>query len=452
MGGQTADALQVPEAGQGPLGGQGLAPFGSGELPLVRFAGDNGPQNVLMFDLNDGTGYDDHVYGTNRDTYGDFFTDVGARLSFFTVQKRLDLSLDYAPSFYVYRKNSSADSWNQTLNFDSELELSRRLELRVRDSGSEYSYGTFGNGQELVPGLGLPGGATLYSINPATRTVVNTSRLDLLYTKSERTQLDVFGTYNTLTYTSRFNNWQGATGGLSYMYRLTRRGDFSATYVYSNSLFQAGPSASSLVSTEGGSRFATQSLFLSYAYQISKTTSVSFFGGPERTHVAETLVLTLPLSNVGVIQAFVPFRQFEWDWSGGAVVTTTTHKTAISLTASRAVSNGGGLLTAVNSDFATLGIARRLPRGWEWSSSLNWGLSQALVFGTLPSGSFNTEFAQVSVSRKLGERLRLAFDYQHQRQRQGAGNSLGYNDLDRDLESVRFDWEVKKIPFGRHRL
>jgi hypothetical protein len=191
---------------------------------------------------------------------------------------------------------------------------------------------------------------------------------------------------------------------------------------------------------------------LSYAYQISRSTSVSFFAGPERTQVGETLVLSLPLSSTGVIQAFIPIRRFEWDWSAGGGVTTTTHNTAISLTASRAVSNGGGLLTDVNNDFASLGIARRLPHGWQWSSSLNYGRSQALVFGTLPSGSFNTEMGQVSLSHKLGEHLSLDFNYQHQRQRQGRGNSLGLVDLDRDLASVRFDWEVKKIPLPGRRL
>jgi hypothetical protein len=452
LAGRAADAPQVPGAGQGPFGGQEPAPFGSGEQPLLRFAGDNGPQNVLMFDLNDSTGYDDHVYGTNQNTYADFFTDVGARLSFFAVRKRLDVSLDYVPSFFIYRRNSSADYWNQTLGFDATLDLSRRFQLRVRDSGTEYSYGSFGLGQQLVPGLGPPGGAILYSINPETRTVSNASRLDLLFTKSERTVIDVFGADNTLTYRAHFSDWQGATGGLTYSYRVTRRGAFSATYVYTNTLFQGTPSATSLESTQGGSRFATQSLFLSYAYQISKTTSVSFYGGPERTHVGETLVLSLPLSTAGVIQVFIPFHRFEWDWSAGGGVTTTTHKTAISLTASRAVSNGGGLLTAVNSDFASLGFARRLPHSWQWSSSLNYGLSQALIFGSLPSGSFNTEIGQVSLGRKLGEHLSLSFDYQHQRQRQGGGYSLGFADLDRDRASVRFDWGVKKIPLGHHRL
>lgn len=68
------------------------------------------------------------------------------------------------------------------------------------------------------------------------------------------------------------------------------------------------------------------------------------------------------------------------------------------------------------------------------------------------SGSFNTEIGQVSLSHKLGEHLSFGIDYQHQRQRHGGGNSLGVADLDRNRASVRFDWEVKKIAVGRHRL
>ena len=74
-----------------------------------------------MFGLNDSTGYDDHVYGTNQSTYGDFFTDVGARLAFFTTREHLDVSLDYDPSFFVYKRNSSADFWNQALGFNAAL-------------------------------------------------------------------------------------------------------------------------------------------------------------------------------------------------------------------------------------------------------------------------------------------------------------------------------------------
>jgi len=242
------------------------------------------------------------------------------------------------------------------------------------------------------------------------------------------------------------------TGGLSYSYRVSRRGAFSATYTYANSLYQETGPATSSGSAQPGSRFATQGSILSYAYQISRTTSVSLFGGPERTHVRETLVILIPLPPFGVAQAFIPVSRFEWNWSAGGSVTTTTHNTAISLTASQAVSNGGGLLTAVNSDFASLGIGRRLPHAWQWSSSLNYGLSRELGFGGLMSGSFNTEMGQVSLSHKLGEHLSLSLDYQHQRQRHGAGSSLGFADLDRNRASISFDWEVKKIPFGPHRL
>jgi hypothetical protein len=405
-----------------------------------------------MFELNDSTGYDSRVYGTNQSTYGDFFTDAGARLSLFTARKHLEVSLDYAPSFVIYKRDSSADFWNQTLGFDAALEASPHFQLRVRDSASEYSYGWFGNGQQLVAGLGLPGGAIVYAINPKTRAIADTSRLDLLIAKSARTTIDVFGTYNTLDYRAGFNNLQGATGGMSYSYRVSRRGTFSATYTYANSLFQGSAPSTSMLSTQGGSRFATHGLFLSYAHQVFKSTSVSFFGGPERTHVDETLVLSLPLSSSGVIRVFIPVHRFEVDWSAGAAVTTSTHNTAISLTAFRAVSNGGGLLTDVNSNFASLGIARRLRLGWQSSLSLNYGLSQALGFAGLVSGRFETEIGQVSLRHKLGEHLGLSIEYQHQRQRQSGASSLAVADLDRDLGSIRFDWEVKKISVGRHRL
>jgi hypothetical protein len=449
--GWAAAAPQFPATGQGPFGGEGPTPFGSGEQPLLRFAGENGPQNVLMFDLNDSTGYDDHVFGTNQSIYGDFFTAVGARLAFFAARKHLTVSLDYDPSFYIYKRDSNADNLNQRLGFSAALELSRRFQLMVRDNAFESYYGVFGTGQQLVPGQGPPGGAISYSIYPKSRSVSNTSRLDLLFTKSERTVIDVFGAYNTLIYSGALDNFQGVTGGLSYSYRATRRGAFSATYSYTNSLFQAALPVSSLATSQTGSRFATQSLALSYAYQISKSISVSAFGGPERTHVRETLLesITLP---IGTIPLLVPVRQFGWEWSAGGAVMTTTHNTAISLSGVRAVSNGGGLLTAVNSNFGSLRIGRRLPHDWEWSSILSYGLSQALPFGGLPSSSFNSGLGQASLSRTLGEHLSFSLDYQYQRQRASGGSGLVVADLDRNRADVRFDWQVKRIALHPPRL
>jgi hypothetical protein len=450
LAGPAAADPQFPATGQGAYGGQGLAPFGNGEQPLPRFAGESGPQNVLMFNLNDSTGYENHVYATNQGTYGDFFTDAGAELAFFAERKHLSFSMDYLPSFYVYRRDTGADNWNQSLNLSAAFELSQRFELRVRDYGLEYSYGMFGNGQQLVPGLEPPGGVVSNSINPSSRYINDNSRLDLVFTKSERTMIDVFGGYNIMTFRGTSTEMQGATGGLSFMYLPSRRGALSATYTYSNSLFEANSSLLNAGTTPMGSRFATQSLNLSYAYRIFKSTSVSLFAGPERTHVRETLVELIPLPPFGVGQLIIPVDQFEWAWSAGGGVMTTTHNTTLSLMASRAVTNGGGLLTDVTGTFGALAIGRRLPHGWQWSTTLNYGLSQALALGGLQRGSFNTETGMASLSHKLGERLTYSMDYQYQRQRVGGGTSINVASLDRSVATIRFGWQVKRVAIRSH--
>jgi hypothetical protein len=412
-----------------------------------------------MFDLNDSTGYDDHVYGTNQSAYGDFFTSVGARLALFATRRHLNVSLDYDPSFYIYRRDSSADNLNQMLGLNVALELSRRFQLRVRENASEYYYGVFGTGQQLVPGQGPPSGAISYSINPNVRTIYNFSRIDLLFAKSERTVIDVYGGYNTMIYSSSFINYQGVSGGLSYSYRASRRGSVSLTYSYANSLFHtsaavsgsAAAPVSSSATTQGGSRFTTQSSFLSYAYKISESITASLFGGPERTHVRETLLESVSLP-IGTIPLLVPVSKFGWEWSVGGSVMKSTQNTVISLSAVRAVSNGGGLLAAVNSNFGSLGISRRLPHDWQWGSMVSYGLSQSLPFAGLPSSSFNSQIGQASLYRKLGEHLSFGFDYQYQRQRVSGGTGLGVAALDRNRADVRFDWQVKQIALHRPRL
>jgi len=436
---------QPPQVGGGGLvqpAGAGPAPFGNGEQPVLRFAGDNGPVNQFTFSLNDDTGYDDNVFGTDQHRARDFFTAVGPRVMFLTSRKHVNFDLDYAPFFQIYKTYSHYDSVNQTLNFDVSAELSPRFQLRLREVAAELYYGLFGGfGPQEVAGLGPPGTTVPFFINPNTRSIDSSSRVDLVFNKSARTSLDVFGGFSMLNYKiergagGTYLNLEAPSGGFSYSYRVTARGSFSLTYDYMRSVY---------LKTFLPPRFQTHSASLSYAYQASPAVLVSVWGGPEYTQIRETLALPFP--PFGFVE--VPFARQAWNWSAGFDVSRTTPVSTISLHASRYVSAGGGLLTAVNDTSGGLLISRRLTLGWTGNAGINYLQLRSLSFGGLPGGNYNVAYANLGFSHKLGERASIRFNYWGTRQRHGLGSTFSYADADRNRASVGINWDIGKVHLG----
>jgi hypothetical protein len=279
-------------------------------------------------------------------------------------------------------------------------------------------------------------------VNPETRTTSNISRLDLIFNKSDRTMIDVFGGYTTLTYGNQvanrgaYNNLQGVTGGLEYRYRVSARGSFSLTYSWDNSHSQF---------IENSYRSQINSLNLSYAYQISPATTVSFWAGPTYTLLRSSLIVQGP---PGGANQSVPVHRTQWNESFGGTVTRSTRITTISLLVSRETSAGGGFVPAESTTSAALTVSRRLVLGWQATTGLAYGRLQLLSFGGLYSGIYDTEAGSASLSHKLGERASIAFDYTHQRQRSGAGNTYRFADLDRNTAGISFNWDIAKVPLG----
>jgi len=453
LGAQPDPAIPAfpPQAGIGgnPQAPRGPVPFGNGEQPVLRFAGENGPQNLFTFSLFDDTGYDDNLFATNINKIGAFFTSVGPRVSFLTSRKHMTFDFDYAPSFEIFKQNSARDAVNQILALDVAAEMSPRFQLRMRESASELYYGLFGgNGEQLVPGLGPPGGSVPYFINPGSRTIDSASRVDLVFNKSARTSIDVFGGYSLMDIKNpgvniTYGNVRSPNAGWSYSYRVSARGSFSATYLYAQSQFASA-----------ATRYSNQNLSLSYAYQISNTASVSVFGGPEYTYINETLLI--PIQTIfGIIDLPYPIHKPEWDWSGGFSATKTTLGTAFSLFGSRYVASGGGLLTALNSNSGSLVVSRRLPWNWTGSMALTYSQFQALSFGQAQTGKYTIAGGSISLNHRLGERASVRMNYARTRQRGSAatlsaavGPGLDYGNMDRNRASIGIDWQIGKVHLG----
>src|SRR5215831_11952295 len=69
--------------------------FGSGESPVLSYAGGKVPRNSFLLNLDADGGYDDNVLYSNVHKVGDAFTSFGPRFTYLRQQKKFRFDADY---------------------------------------------------------------------------------------------------------------------------------------------------------------------------------------------------------------------------------------------------------------------------------------------------------------------------------------------------------------------
>jgi len=417
--------------------GPGPTPYGTGEKLQLSYAGSSSPRNVLLFDLNLETNYDDNVSGNNQHRVGDVGFLFGPSISLRRMGKSLSLALHYQPFFRIYRQASGRNALDQGLSFDSSYRASARLAFRARGSVL-YTNGIFqphGN-EELVPGLGSPSSLNESFFTPAARQFTYNVRFDTTYQSSLRDSWAAFLGLSRRNFNERateeanLGNTDKRDAGLLYRHRLNSHDTVGINYLLQD--FRFGSEMRTLV----------HSVFFSFAKQISPSVTVDVFGGPEYSRLHHVIVLPL-----GFFTLHIPVFRTQWRWAVGGDLTKRTQTTVFQITAQRQVSDGGGLTGAVVSSYVGGSVRRRLPGRWDAIWNAGYAHNSSLGFG-LGKTSLDSQTAGFGLERSLRERLslRLGYDFIRQRASQETSSLLSF---DRDLWYVRLSYRFEQIPLGR---
>ncbi len=422
---------------------QGPETFAKGEHRTLEYIGESLPRNIVILSLDDETGYDDNILGSNRTRRGDSFSAFGPRIVFLrkgdvtSRAQRLSFALDYRPYFLLYRRVGRLDTVNQAVHWDAKYQLGPSFALQLRDSFS-YQSGMYQphSNKDFLPQLASPTSLNQSVITPLSRTFQNESRLDAIYRKSTRTSVDLFGAFldrrlshKTISEVPLFNA-RGIDAGLEYSYRLNPTSSLGVLYLFQNLNFGRQ------------SRTVVQSAFFSAARRLPSDTTLSFFAGPQYTQQRGLSLFPLfktNTTNTGHIGSGGP-----WSGAVGCSLSKQTERTVFQISGQRLVSDGGGFFGASTNFFIDLNLRRRLVGRWDGIWSLDYARTSALGV----ESSIRGQTAAFAIERSLTDRLSARLSYNYLLQRSGGQLPL-FADVDRNRVSLGVFCQLGKIPLGR---
>jgi hypothetical protein len=189
--------------------------------------------------------------------------------------------------------------------------------------------------------------------------------------------------------------------------------------------------------TEGDSETQTHALLFYYTLYPTSTLSLSVFGGPQHSNTIQGALGGLPLPPA-----------VSWNPSIGGSLSWQGQRTNVAISYSHAISGGGGLSGAVNSDSATLSLRRQLARTFD--ASVSGGYAQNKVLGSPLFGGSNDGHSisgTGSLSKQLGEHLSFQFGYSRLHQNYSSVAVLAATpDTNREFVSVSYTF---LRPLGR---
>jgi hypothetical protein len=306
--------------------------------------------------------------------------------------------LSYAPGFTFYQRSTSRDETDQNFSVHISDRLSPHVTLSAGDglqkSSSVFNQLDYGSGGVS----GGAGGGNSLVIAPVSPFLRNSGNVDFSYQFAANGMVGASGTFTNLHY---FNSDQvtgladGDTQGASVFYslRASRLHYFGVTYQYQR--------LASSSATEGESETQTHALLFYYTLYPTSTLTLSVFGGPQHSNTVQGALGTLQLPPA-----------VAWNPSVGGSVSWQGQRTNVAFSFSHAISGGGGLSGAVNSDSANLSLRQRITRTLD--ASVSGAYAQNNVLGSpLFGGSSNGHSISgtASLSKQLGEHLGFQFGY-----------------------------------------
>jgi len=386
--------------------------------------------NYLSGGLIFNTAYTDNLLGgTSQKPISDISYSVWPKIALDEDTSRLHTLLTYSPGFTFYQRTSSYNQDNQNVAIDFSYRLSPHVALTLRDSLQKTS--NIFNQPDLLAATPVSGSTqapAVAVVAPVADQLGNTSNALLTYQFSRNDMVGAAGTFSNLHYIDP-NQVPGlfdsnSSGGLAfYTHRLSREQYIGATYQYARIL--AYP-------TDAVSETQSNSILVFYTVYFKPTFSLSFSGGPQHYDVG------LPL--LPEFQAWCPSGSASLGWQG--------RHTAFSAGYSRAVTAGGGLVGAFNSNSATLSARQQLTRQWRAGLSGGYSIYKTLdPLLSLANPGGHTVSGSASIKYDLDAHMYVELGYTRLHQSYGSVAAVSaFPNVNREWISISYQFTR---PLGR---
>ncbi|HKV43037.1 MAG TPA: hypothetical protein VJX67_27840, partial [Blastocatellia bacterium] len=283
----------------------------------------------------------------------------------------------------------------------------------------------------VLPTSTVPGLNTTL-IAPTSHEIADGSEGHLLYDVTPRASLDLMGSYLAEHFkgirsaqqgilSPNLLNTNGATAGASYQYRISPQLTMGVRYVFQ--YFHYG----------GGGSDQTQTGYLTAHWDVTEHAGLDLYAGPSYSIATGGL---LPLT--GTNQTFKDFTTLGPAFGG--TFSFRSDDAVLNLSAQRSVSNGGGLLMTVMSDYEGAELRRRISDTWDIVATAGYTRSVAIQPGAT-KGKIDGQSFGTAVEHPILEKLSVHFEYDYLRQRVNNFVPLG-TDLNTNQFSVALFYRI----------
>ena len=382
----------------------------------MRFSNEVQERNYLRGGVSLGATYDDNLLSGTSNRVGSAGYSILPNILFDQARSRLSWTLGYAGGFVANQRYSAYNQASHDVGLDVRYRVSPHVNFHLRDHYTITSnFFEQLQGSPITPGGGGTGTGTVQQPNPTVITPL-AKHNDELGTAEITWQFsagDMVGASSTF-YDSRFRDIPAGAGTL--LDTQTEEGDGFYTHRFSDRNWTGvAYKFQRLTFNPATETVDTHSLFLFHTIYLKPRMAISVFAGPEystlNTQIISTVV-TLPYVSI----TSVPTKEYRLSGAGGVSFSWQGQRTSASVSAARKVSDGGGLLSAVQLTGGTAEIRRQLTRTAAVSLGAVFGDNRVLDSGSdsgdLKSGSGSISFQQ-QIGRSFGASLGYARDYEN---------------------------------------
>ncbi|HEV2304847.1 MAG TPA: hypothetical protein VGR93_04970 [Candidatus Acidoferrales bacterium] len=382
----------------------------SGQMPSATPALSEAPPNVLTLGLTARAHYDDNALVGAVPRQWDMLYMVSPRIAFTETRPRLEWGLSYAPgvnfSQNLLHRNQFEQQFNGNFNWlvsPHGLLAAQEYYLVSTDPFSQLG-GAVSPGPTVSPNQG--------PYIPNIRRTMTLSNALYSYRFSERTSAGIGGDFLLSKYdntprsgpTTALIQTQRSSGKAYVSHQISARNSIGAQYSIQDLRFP-----------RWNARTTTNTILIFDQVNLSPTSSLTIYGGPDHTNTFNQVQLSL-----GFIIITIPVKAQQWSGAGGVIYHWTGNRVGVSLDFTRGVSDGGGLVGAVELNSGRADISWRLSKRWSLMTSAG-GDSETLL-ATSNDRSLLTYRERVGLSQQITQKMAINWYYERLNQTGGFGN------------------------------
>lgn len=372
----------------------------SGQLPSVTPQDDLGPPNMLSGTIQVGAHYDDNALPSVTPRQWDISYAITPEIVLQETRRRVVWSVSYSPGVQFSQNVLYRNYFSQ--RFDGTLAW--RLSPHGTFSAQQYYLVTtnpFAGFTTTQPGPTISPNQTIFI--PNTRQILLLSNALYSYQSSARTTMGVGGSFEQQKYdtiprtgpSTALIHTQRASGNAYISRQLGARNELGFRY-----------NLQVLKFPQTDARTTTHSFLVFDQMNLSPSTTLTLYGGPEYSLTANEVVL-----NLGFIIVTIPARANQWSAAGGVMYNWTGRHLAAAINFSRRVSDGGGLVGAVELTTGDAQLSYRLTPNWSLTSSIS-GSDDQLLASSSGNNELKTYSGKFGVRRRFWRKVAVNWFYQ----------------------------------------